>query len=154
MTTRREFAQLSAIGAGLVSAPVWAKQSGKSVELDYFLLEQESLTHSQIALELGQWHNLAQQFREIKGSDLSKFWFEVQPLLSRRPIALAGLTAGYSAFVIAQLMQDYGYGFVGARHACSMSKAVAQRMGLLSILELNTAPAVSWIMAKTGRAFR
>lgn len=154
MSTRREFAQLSAVGAGLVSAPVWARQGGRSAELDYFLLEQESLAHSPIALEPARSGGLAQRFREIKRNDLSEFWFEVQPSLSRGPIALAGLTSGCSAFVIAQLMQDYGYGFVSARRAGSASITAVQRMDVLPSLELNATPAVYWAMAKLGTAFR
>lgn len=161
MSTRREFAQLSAVGAGLVSTPVWARQSGRSVELDYFLLERESLAYSPIALEPARSGGLAQRFRdvahrfrEIEKADLSEFWFDVQPSLSRGPIALAGLTSGCSAFVIAQLMQDYGYGFVSARRAGSASTTAVQRMDVLPSLELNTAPAVYWAMAKLGTAFR
>lgn len=164
MTTRREFAQIAALGTGLAAAPVWARQSGQSGKLDYFLLEQDALAHSPIALESAGLGGLAQGFREIarrfreireiKGADLSQFWFEVQPSLSRGSIALAGLTTGYSAFVIAQLMQDYGYGLVSARRAASASKTLVPSRDVLPSVELNTAPAVYWAMAKSGTAFR
>ncbi len=152
MITRREFAQMSAIGAGLMTLPAWAGEGAASRRIDYFLLEPDA--HPRSARDWLSRRNFAMNVREIHHADLSAFWFEMQPLLAGAPLVLAGLTSGHSAFLMAQLAQDYGYGMVAARRTRDPWSPDSQGAGVLSPIELNTAQAVHWQMAKTGAAFR
>jgi len=156
MTSRREFTQLSALGAGLLSAPAWAGKTGTApFKFDYFLIEEGVSVHGGVATEkIRGLSKLAKRFHVVKNNDVSEFWFDLAPRIQRRPHLLAGLTSGYSAFVIAQVLQDYGDRFARANRASATRTDSKLGGNVLSPLDLNTAPTVHWVITKSGKALR
>ena len=96
------------------------------------------------------------------GDDLTRLWSaEVEPLVRRGQTRIAGLTPGYSAFVLGELARDHGHGLVWrlpaerlAEHRLANAPSTAANMEVrLSAVEINTASPLCWMLASTGINF-
>ena len=96
------------------------------------------------------------------GDDLTRLWSaEVEPLVRRGQTRIAGLTPGYSAFVLGELARDHGHGLVWrlpaeqpAEHRLTNAPPAAAYMeARLSAVETNTASPLCWMLGPAGIDF-
>ena len=96
------------------------------------------------------------------GDDLTRLWSaEVEPLVRRGQTRIAGLTPGYSAFVLGELARDHGHGLVWrlpaerlAEHRLAKaSPTAANAEARLSAVEINTASPLCWMLGPAGIDF-
>ena len=161
MTTRREFAKAASAWAALTSAmPVFgaAKASGRRDDFLDLLVWRTGLAHPAFA----SW--AAPRARKLveTGEDLMRLWSaEVEPLVRRGQTRIAGLTPGYSAFVLGELARDHGHGLVWrlpaerlAEHRLAKAPPTAANAeARLSAVETNTASPLCWMLGPAGIDF-
>ena len=96
------------------------------------------------------------------GDDLTRLWSaEVEPLVRRGQTRIAGLTPGYSAFVLGELARDHGHGLVWrlpaerlAEHRLAKAPPTAANAeARLSAVETNTASPLCWMLGPAGIDF-
>ena len=96
------------------------------------------------------------------GDDLTRLWSaEVEPLVRRGQARIAGLTPGYSAFVLGELARDHGHGLVWrlpaerlAEHRLAKAPPTAANAeARLSAVETNTASPLCWMLGPAGIDF-
>ena len=161
MTTRREFAKAASAWAALTGAmPAFgaAKASGRRDDFLDLVVWRTSLAHPAFA----SW--VAPRAGKLveTGDDLAHLWSaEVEPLVRRGQARIAGLTPGYSAFVLSELARDHGHGLVWrlpaeqlAEHRLTQAPLTATNMkARLSAVETNTASPLCWMLAPAGIDF-
>ena len=161
MTTRREFAKAASAWAALTSAmPAFgaAKASGRRDDFVDLVVWRTGLAHPAFA----SWAAPRAGKLVETGDDLTRLWSaEVEPLVRRGQTRIAGLTPGYSAFVLGELARDHGYGLVWrlpaeqpAEHRLTNAPPAAAYMeARLSAVETNTASPLCWMLAPAGIDF-
>ena len=96
------------------------------------------------------------------GDDLTRLWSaEVEPLVRRGQTRIAGLTPGYSAFVLGELARDHGHGLVWRLPAERLTEhrlakappTAANAEARLSAVETNTASPLCWMLGPAGIDF-
>ena len=96
------------------------------------------------------------------GDELTFLWrTEIEPLVRRGQARIAGLTPGYSAFVLGELARDHGHGLVWclpAKHLAKHGLASAPTMAAniaprLSAMEINTTNPLCWMLSPAGIDF-
>ena len=161
MATRREFAKtasaLAALAGALpaIGAPKAPSQQHASLDL---ALWRTGLAHPAFAA----WA-MPRALRMVEtGEDLTRLWrTEIEPLVRRGQARIAGLTPGYSAFILGELARDHGHGLVWhlpaerlAEHQLTSAQAATPNMeAQLSAMEINTARPLCWMLAPTGIDF-
>ena len=154
MTTRRQFTGLGALGTGALSASPslaqfnWSGSAGPGI--DYAVLE------SNLDLDFDLERALTAQARSVIeiSEDVGNFWIHsLLPSLSSKATFVAGITTGYSAFVIEELARDYGHSLVHSSHDLRLASPERIRQRLLKPTELNTVRSVYWLLAAYGINF-
>lgn len=154
MTTRRQFARLGLLGGGALSvSPGLAQFTTPAVAepaFDYVLLDTGLKVNPAITRALS-----AQALRTVEsGEDVGNFWRQsLLPAVSTKATLVAGITKGYSAFVVEELARDYGHGLVHSSHDLDLRAPEELRQELLRPTELNTARPVYWLLAPFGINF-
>ena len=85
----------------------------------------------------------------------------MEPLVRRGQARIAGLTPGYSAFILGELARDHGHGLVWclpmerlAEHQLASAPATTVNIGMRpSAVEINTASPLCWMLAPKGIDF-
>ena len=161
MTTRREFAKAASAWAALTGAmPAFgvAKASGRRDDFVDLVVWRKGLAHPAFA----SW--AAPRARKLveTGDDLTRLWSaEVEPLVRRGQARIAGLTPGYSAFVLGELARDHGHGLVWrlpaeqlAEHRLAKAPPTAVNMeARFAAVKTNTASPLCWMLGPTGIDF-
>ena len=161
MATRREFAKAAsalAALAGTASAFSGVKADGPQGELLHLAVQRTGLKHPAFAA----WA-APRALKMVKtGDDLTRLWrAEIEPLVRRGQTRIAGLTPGYSAFILGELVRDHGHGLVWclpmerlAEHQLASTSAATANIGMrLSPVEINTASPLCWMLAPKGIDF-
>ncbi len=161
MATRREFAKAASALAALagtmpaIGAPKALDQHDDFLDLAVWRtgLEQPAFA---------AW-TAPRALRMVEiGDDLTRLWSaEIEPLVRRGKAHIAGLTPGYSAFVLGELARDHGHGLVWclpaerlAGHRLASAPAMAANIGpRLSAVEINTASPLCWTLSPAGIGF-
>lgn len=160
MMTRRAFTKIAMLGMGAIStAPVLANKSANKsasqglpvsdARFDYALIDQRINADQHVV------HNLTSNARQIITieEDVSAFWQEqLQPALADHAILVTGITSGYTAFVVAELVRDYGHELVYSSFDLSKSSQTTDRL-TLPAMALNTARPVYWLLGSNGINF-
>ena len=161
MATRREFAKAAsalAALAGTASTFSGVKAAGPQGTLLHLAVQRTGLEHPAFAA----WA-APRALKMVKtGDDLTHLWrTEIEPLVRRDQARIAGLTPGYSAFILGELARDHGHGLVwcmpaerlAERHLPGAPAATANLGMRLSAAEINTASPLCWMLTPTGIDF-
>ena len=135
-----------------------AKASGRQDDFLDLLVWRTGLAHPAFA----SW--AAPRARKLveTGEDLTRLWSaEIEPLVQRGHARIAGLTPGYSAFVLGELARDHGHGLVWrlpaerlAEHRLANAPTVAANTATrLSTVETNTTSPLCWMLGPAGIDF-
>ena len=161
MATRREFAKAASALAALAGTTPTLGGVNPEGRQDGFL-------------DLAVWHTrlghsafpswAASRARKLvrTGDDLMCLWVaEIEPLVRLRQARIAGLTPGYSAFVLGELARDHGYGLAWclpvervAGHWLADATAMPTEAGAHTCaVEINSAKPLCWMLAPAGIDF-
>lgn len=161
MATRREFAKAASAWAVLAGATPAVGAPKATDQHDDFLdlaVQRTSFQHPAFTA----WATPRALKMVETGDDLTHLWrAEIEPLVQRGQARIAGLTPGYSAFVLGELAGDHGHGLVwclptqrlsghGLGNASALAGNASRR---LSALEINTASPMFWMLAPSGIDF-
>ena len=161
MATRREFAKAaSALAALAVTASTFSgvKAASPQGTLLHLAVQRTGLKHPAFAA----WAAPRALKMVETCDDLTRLWSaEIEPLVRRGQARIAGLTPGYSAFILSELAADHGHGLVwrlpaerlAKHHLASAPTATANNGMRPSPVEINTASPLCWMLASTGIDF-
>ena len=161
MATRREFAKAASAWAVLAGATPAVGAPKATDQHDDFLdlaVQRTSLQHPAFTA----WATPRALKMVETGDDLTHLWrAEIEPLVQRGQARIAGLTPGYSAFVLGELAGDHGHGLVWclpakrlAEHRLASAPTTAANIDpRLSAVEINSASPLCWMLAPAGIDF-
>ena len=161
MATRREFAKatssLVALAGVLPAIGAARAPSQQDASLD-LALWRTGLAHPAFTA----WATPRALKMVETGEDLTHLWrTEIEPLVRRGQARIAGLTPGYSAFVLGELARDHGHGLVWhlpaerlSEHRLAGTPAATPNIEAQPpAVEINTTRPLCWMLAPTGIDF-